>query len=87
MKLLPRRAHLRHHHDKALLLTKYYKWILWSGLSIYLFFSTSSSSSSSSLFRPLPLRTSLPLKLLPELWRKPSSSPPSPSSPLLRCCS
>ncbi|KAJ8506298.1 hypothetical protein OPV22_007184 [Ensete ventricosum] len=65
MKLLPRRAHLRHHHDKALLLKKYYKWILWSALSIYLFFSTSSSSSSSSLFRPLPLRTSLRLKTTP----------------------
>ncbi|XP_010908507.1 probable glucuronosyltransferase Os03g0107900 [Elaeis guineensis] len=78
MKLLPRRTHPHHHYDKALYLKKYSKWLLWLGLSIYLF-----SSSSSTLFpRPTPTslpQTTLPLKTTPRALieaRNTSTSPP-----------
>ncbi|XP_008809907.2 probable glucuronosyltransferase Os03g0107900 [Phoenix dactylifera] len=81
MKLLPRRTHLHHphhHYEKALCLKKYSKWLLWLGLSIYLF-----SSSSSTLFpRPTPTslpKTTLPLKTTPRALieaRNTSTCPP-----------
>ncbi|WOL09847.1 putative glucuronosyltransferase [Canna indica] len=76
---MPRsRAQPRHHHchqhlsQKVLHLRKYYKWILWFALSIYLFVSTTSSSSS-PLFLPLRLKPNLPARALIEA-RNPSSS-------------
>ncbi|URE35531.1 exostosin family domain containing protein [Musa troglodytarum] len=72
MKVTARRAQL--HHQKALQLWKYYKWIVWLALSVYLFLTTTTSSSFSFLFHPLHLKPNLPARTLIEA-REPSSSP------------
>ncbi|CAL9067938.1 unnamed protein product [Musa banksii] len=70
MKLMARRAQLQHHqcHQhlslKALHLRKYYKWILWLALFIYLFLTTTPTSYS-FLFHPLDLKPLLPAKTNP----------------------
>ncbi|XP_020094022.1 probable glucuronosyltransferase Os03g0107900 [Ananas comosus] len=77
MKLLPRRTHhfphhhhhhhQHHHHRRSQYLEKlkkYYKWLLWLSLSLYLFFSTATSSSPSKPpLAPASSSSSPPLRI------------------------
>lgn len=84
MKLFARRTHHSYLHRYLYLekLKKYYKWILWLALSLYLFLS-STTTSSLRFSNHLPLqRTTLPHKTTTRALAESLRYSTSPSSPV-----